>query len=352
VDLAYATTGHRAQGLTRGRALVRLTGTEDVNWLYVQLSRAKNETTLYAVVGPEPQGPAELDLPDREVGDGYAQLAQALSRAGDQRLAIDTTSSLDLRRLSTGELRAERDRLRSLLDQAPRDRGRELALASDRRAEADQTLEQLTANNERPRQAQAMLRLRWRARLAGADPGPVAVARQQADRAHDTELKLRRHQQRRAGWLEANAHLGPAYRQVVRELAWQRRARGLAAEHDRPGYFRGELGPVPESTRGRRAWRRAAAAIEDYRRSYGITDPEKALGPVPREPAQRAGWQHARQTITRVQGRQHSTDRDRQLQRAPASHPSPFDRHQQDQTRARSGREVPPRRPGPERAAG
>jgi AAA domain/TrwC relaxase len=36
VDLAYATTGHRAQGLTRGRALVRLTGTEDVNWLYVQ----------------------------------------------------------------------------------------------------------------------------------------------------------------------------------------------------------------------------------------------------------------------------------------------------------------------------
>jgi ATP-dependent exoDNAse (exonuclease V) alpha subunit len=33
VDLAYATTGHRTQGLTRGRALVRLTGTEDVNWL-------------------------------------------------------------------------------------------------------------------------------------------------------------------------------------------------------------------------------------------------------------------------------------------------------------------------------
>jgi ATP-dependent exoDNAse (exonuclease V) alpha subunit len=52
VDLAYATTGHRAQGLTRGRALVRLTGTEDVNWLYVQLSRARQETRLYAVVGP------------------------------------------------------------------------------------------------------------------------------------------------------------------------------------------------------------------------------------------------------------------------------------------------------------
>jgi ATP-dependent exoDNAse (exonuclease V) alpha subunit len=70
VDLAYATTGHRAQGLTRWRALVRLTGTEDSNWLYVQLSRARHQTTLYPVVGPEPQGPAELDLPDRDPGDG------------------------------------------------------------------------------------------------------------------------------------------------------------------------------------------------------------------------------------------------------------------------------------------
>jgi len=90
-------------------------------------SRARHQTTLYPVVGPEPQGPAELDLPDREPGDGYAQLAQALARAGDQTLAIDIPSSPDLRRLTTGELRAERDRLRRLLDQAPRDRSRELS---------------------------------------------------------------------------------------------------------------------------------------------------------------------------------------------------------------------------------
>jgi ATP-dependent exoDNAse (exonuclease V) alpha subunit len=110
VDLAYATTGHRAQGLTRGRALVRLTGTEDVNWLYVQLSRARQETRLYAVVGPEPQGAGELDLPDREQPDGYLQLAQALSRAGGQRLAIDTPNNPDLQRLTTAELRAEPSR--------------------------------------------------------------------------------------------------------------------------------------------------------------------------------------------------------------------------------------------------
>ena len=54
VDLAYATTGHRAQGLTKWRALVRVTGGEDVNWFNVQLSRAREDTRLYAVVGPEP----------------------------------------------------------------------------------------------------------------------------------------------------------------------------------------------------------------------------------------------------------------------------------------------------------
>jgi conjugative relaxase-like TrwC/TraI family protein len=352
VDLAYATTGHRAQGLTRWRALVRFAGSEDANWLYMQLSRARQDTRLYAVVGPEPQGPAELDLPDRDVGDGYEQLAQALSRAGDQRLAIDTPSTLDLRWLSTRGLRAERDRLRGLLDQAPRDRSRELARASARRAQADQALEQLTAKHDQQQQGRGMLRLRWRGGPAGADSGAVAVARQQADRAADAELALRRHQQRRAGWLEANAGLGPAYRQVMRELAWQRRARGLAAENEQPGYLRRELGPVPESARGRRGWRQAAAAIEDYRHSYQITDPDQALGSVPREPAQRADWQHARQAVARVQGRQLSSDRDSQPQRAAASRPPLIGRHQQDQVRARSRRDLPTRRRGPERAAG
>jgi hypothetical protein len=106
-------------GLARGRALVRLTGTEDVNWLYVQLSWARQDTRLYAMVGPEPQGTGELDLPDRDQPDGYPQLAQALSRACGQTLAIDTPTSHELQRLSTAELRTERGRLRRQLDQAP-----------------------------------------------------------------------------------------------------------------------------------------------------------------------------------------------------------------------------------------
>jgi conjugative relaxase-like TrwC/TraI family protein len=235
VDLAYATTGHRAQGLTRGRALVRLTGSEDVNWLYVQLSRARQDTRLYAVVGPEPQGGGELDLPDREQPDGYLQLAQALSRAGGQRLAIDTPSSPDLQRLSTAELRVERDRLRRQLDQAPRDHSRELARATTHRQQAEEAL----AAHQQPADRSSAGMLGWLRRSGDQPagmPGGLAVATQQANRAHDRERELRQHQQRRDGWLEANAHLGPQYRQVVRTLAWQRRATGLAAEAERPGY--------------------------------------------------------------------------------------------------------------------
>ena len=170
-------------------------------------------------------------------------------------------------------------------------------------------------------------------------PGGLAVATQQANRAHDRERELRQHQQRRDGWLEANAHLGPQYRQVVRTLAWQRRATGLAVEADRPGYVLEALGPVPESTRGRRAWRHAAAEIEQYRRTYHITDPERALGPEPHDPAQRADRQRARTAIERVQAKQRAADRthDRQPTSERTSQPRP---------REQRGRR------GPERAAG
>jgi hypothetical protein len=305
------------------------------------------------VVGPEPQGPAELDLPDQQAGDGYAQLAQALARAGDQQLAIDTQSSLDLRRLSTGELRAERDRLQALLDQAPRDRARELSRASARRADADQALARaMRQGDPPPRPAAGMLRRLGRGdqQIAGMREAAVQVATQQANRAADRERELRQHQQARAGWLEANVHLGPAYRRVVRELAWQRRARGLAAEHDQPGWLREELGPVPESTRGRRAWRQAAAAIADYRTSYHISDPDRALGPAPRDPAQRAAYREVQQAIGRVHTkRQRQVDRARDQQPTHPLQSSGHRRQPDPATRLASHRRD---RSGPERAAG
>jgi hypothetical protein len=126
---------------------------------------------------------------------------------------------------------------------------------------------------------------------------------------------------------------------VVRTLAWQRRATGVAIEVDRPGYVLEALGPVLESTRGRRAWRQAAAELEDYRRTYRITDPERALGPEPADPAQRADRQRARTAIERVQAKHRAADRSHQRQ--PTS-----DHTRQPRSLEQRGR------PGPERAAG
>jgi hypothetical protein len=110
-------------------------------------------------------------------------------------------------------------------------------------------------------------------------------------------------------------------------------------EVDRPGYVLEALGPVPASTRGRRAWRQAAAEIEHYRNAYGITDPVRALGPEPRDPAQRADRQRARTVIGRVQAKQRMDDRGRNTQ--PTS-----ERPTQPRSHEQHGRR------GPERVAG
>src|SRR4029453_3754184 len=272
-------------------------------WLYVQLSRARQDTRLYAVVGPEPQGTGELDLPDREQPDGYLQLAQALSRAGGQTLAIDTPSSPDLQRLPPAELRAERDRPPRQLDQAPRDRRRELARATAHRQQAEEALAAYHQPSGRQRGGMLGWLRRGGDQLTTQVPGGPAVATQLVDRACDRERELRQHQQRRDGWLEANTHLGPQYRQIVRTLAWQRRGAVVEA-----------LGPVPESTRGRRAWRQAAAEIEHYRSTYQITDPEQALGLEPYDPPRRADRPRARPAIERVQAKQRATDPSRDPQ--------------------------------------
>jgi hypothetical protein len=104
---------------------------------------------------------------------------------------------------------------------------------------------------------------------------------------------------------------------------------------------------VPESTRGKRAWRQAAAQVEEYRTVYRISDPDRALGPVPPEAAQRAHWQRATAAIERVYHKQRVADRARDHQ--PTQMASR--RQQQSPARARGERDAPGRQ-GSERAAG
>jgi hypothetical protein len=324
LDLAYATTGHRAQGLTRERALVRVTGGEDANWLHVQASRAKRDTRLYAVVAPQARTP-ELDVPTDPARTVAEQLAQGLRRDGSQQLATDTTSRLDLRQMSTRELRGERDRLDRLLRDAPPDRSRLLAHTTGLREHAEQGWGEATAAAKQARGRLAELgqgtgRLFHRRELTQAREQlalattAATLARQQAERASDRERQARQAQQRRQGWLERHPDLPTAAREVTGELGWRSRVHAKLAELERPGWAR-ELGEPPAGVRGQRAWRQTLALLSDYRHRYGITDPERALGPEPRaaDPAHRHARRDARQAIDRLQARQraHHSQRER-----------------------------------------
>jgi hypothetical protein len=311
LDLGYATTGHRSQGRTLDRALVRVAGAEDREWFYVAATRAARQTTFFDVVAPEPRPvELELDVPTPEPRSIEDHLVAVGRRDGSKRLAVDAAEAapLHLRAMSKHELRAERDRVAKLLRDAPPDRARLLARTAEQHQDAEQGLADATAGEQAARRRVAELgqgagRLLRRRELAEAgDRLALAhtartLARQQADRAADRERQARRAQQEYRAWRERYADLLAADRARAREQAWRGRVDVRAVELERPGWLR-ELGEPPATVKGQRAWRHVLARIEQYRERHGITDPDRAL------PATRT-WSSAATTappVTRSSG--------------------------------------------------
>jgi hypothetical protein len=327
---------------------VRITGQEDANWLYVQLSRAKEDTRLHTIVAPEPRA-GEVDLPDREPPDAYDQLAAALTRQGGQELAIDTRSRLDVRATPTKELRAERDRLRAALDQAPPDRRRVLERAALRRQQAEQDLDAVETKHA----AEGGWKLFGRRGEGEQDQAARMLGARQAERAAQAEVAARAAQQEREGWLEANHHLGGDYREVSRELALRSRQRVAFAELEQPAYLRDALGPVPESVRGRRAWRQTARAVEDYRQRFQVTDLERPFGAEPArdvDPDRYQAWRQASGAVARLRARQQHRELDQT--RSPGSVRSIADHSGGESTRRHDRTRQPDPVQGAERAVG
>jgi conjugative relaxase-like TrwC/TraI family protein len=285
VDLAYARTDMRSQGRTERRALLALDGAEDMQGGYVQLTRSKQRTDLYLTVGPEPLGPdEERPHPARETPAPEELLARVLTRDGTKTLATDTPDLPDVRRLSTRQLRAERDRLARLRAACPPDRSWQLRLATSRAAEAEQARQQARADQKAAAEQVAALAGNWRRReLAGARDRLVLADHAlrttsgQADQAAERLGVLRRAQQRHQGWMEAHdADLRVQERAVVREDAWRRRVDQGALVLDPPGWLVADLGPVPSDPQERGVWRVAAAELDGYRRAYGLDHPGPA----------------------------------------------------------------------------
>jgi conjugative relaxase-like TrwC/TraI family protein len=308
VDLAYARTDMRSQGRTERRALLALDGAEDMQGGYVQLTRSKQRTDLYLTVGPEPLGPdEERPHPAGEPRAPEELLTRVLTRDGSKTLATDTPDVVDVRRLSTKALRAERDRLAQVRAQCPPDRSRELRLATRRTAEVEQARRQARTDQQAAADQVTALAGRWwgrrelttaRERLVLAEHA-LKTTTGQADQAAERLGVLRRAQQRHLGWLEAHdADLRLQERAVAREDAWRRRVDQHALALDPPGWLLAELGPVPTDPGEWAVWRLAAAELDGYRRAYGLDQPGPAKhrgGRMARD--ERAAAPATRQTV-------------------------------------------------------
>jgi hypothetical protein len=297
VDLAYARTDMRAQGLTRQRALLSLDGCEDTQGLYVQLSRARERTDLYLSVTPEPplQG-QERAYPQPEPTEAEALLARVLDRDGAKQLASDQhrqpLSAQALRRLSTRQLRELRDRLDRERASCPSDRAAAARRAAEQAALDERVRHDAEVARDAADQRVAELTGRWglvRSRLAGARRELTAAERELAQatrtaaRSASRADRLRRSEQKRRVWLEAkDTPLRLQQRAVARELAWRGRADAAALAAARPGWLEAALGPLPHHLAGRVAWQQAAVALDGYRRLWGLTDPRPAQHPAPR----------------------------------------------------------------------
>jgi hypothetical protein len=263
---------------------------------YVQLTRSQHRTDLYLSIGPEPLGPdEERPYPAREPRAPEELLARVLTRDGSKTLATDTPDLPDVRRLSTRQLRAERDRLAQLRASCPPDRSRELQLAMRREAAAQQARQQAHTDRQAVSDQVAALTGRWlgrrelviaRERLVLAEHA-LKTTTGHADQAAERLGVLRRGQQRHLGWMEAHdTDLRARERAVAREDAWRRRVDQRALALDPPGWLVVELGPVPSDPQERAVWRVAAAELDGYRRAYGLDDPragEASLGRVARD---------------------------------------------------------------------
>jgi conjugative relaxase-like TrwC/TraI family protein len=321
VDLAYATTGHKSQGITRDEVLVRVTSCEDRQWLYVGGSRAIGQTRYYSVITPEPAIRSDperdaLDVPaaDRTPKDQADQFAAVARRDGSKRLAADRAEVLNVRTMSKYDLRARRDQLARMIDAGPRDQSRLLAHTTTKRGQDEQRLADATGRRQQASDLVASLERgparflrrgdlgRAREQYEQAEQG-YQVARQAADRAADRERAARQAQQQHQAHREANPDLVAEYQAVVREDKWRTRAEAHAVELERPDWSR-ELGERPANIKGGRAWDRAVEQTLEYRQRHNVSDQDRPLGPEPHGKdvslEERRARRHAEQAIGRV----------------------------------------------------
>ncbi len=335
-DLAYAITGHSAQGGTVHTGIALVTGSEDRQWLYSAMTRGTENNMAFVFTTPakpadpqpgtrpapeldrydrarqERQGPLPAQLvpgpasPDPQ--EQIAVLAAVLARNGSE-LSASKTRNRNL---------ADADHLRTLnaiwtaeIRDAQDSRYRDLILAA-------------LPPQYRPglsHQAKWLFRTLRTAELADLDPGEVARSAIESgdlagarDIASVVDARIRQHvypllPQLQRPWSERVPVLADperrAYLTGIAAMMDDRKQRlgQFVAEHT-PPWAVTALGPVPADPAARQEWQQKASSIAAYREMYGYDHPDDPIGPEPANdsPDMRAAWHEAFLALTPADG--------------------------------------------------
>jgi len=292
LDHGYAITGHKAQGMTTGRAFVL--GSEELyrEWGYVALGRGRTSNHLYLTA---PTNDRDEIAPAEPPNDRLKILTRALQRSRGQQLATDTpTPQADLTGQPTALLRREHAELTQRHAGGKNTRGdeHERAALERRRHQAHAALDSATR----------------RAHEADQRGDRPAAAREQAivdhanQRLHQLDAHTNRLDQRQQNPLKLSEPELARSAALTTELHHRDHVQRLALLIDPPAHVTAALGPVPERLDARERWQQTAERIERYRDHYNITDLEQALGENPQELRQRSDRRQLRHEIQQHRG--------------------------------------------------
>jgi AAA domain len=323
-DLAYAVSGHSAQGGTVHTGITLITGAEDRQWLYAALTRGTDNNLVFVSTTPaKVADPAQGTRPapelarherNRQERDGYLATQRPTPPDGaDPREPIAVLADIvdrDGAQLSATETRARNLANADHLAVLGAIWAAETKNAHDTRYR-DLVMAALPPSyrQELSHQARWLYRTLRSAELAGLDPADVvrsAIASRDLAGARDIasviDARIRQQvypllPQPQGPWAGRVPELPDPQRQAyLAEIATMMDARkqrlGEHAAQTAPAWAVKALGPVPGHQAARREWEQKASSIGAYRETYGYQHPEDPIGPEPTHdsPDQRAAW--------------------------------------------------------------
>jgi len=314
-NLAYAVTGHSAQGATVHTGIALVTGGENRQWLYPAMTRGTDTNLVFVFTTPTPPAdprPGTRPAPElsryeriRQQRTGHLppEPAPASPGTADPREPIAVLA--DILGRDGAELSASTIRQRNLANAdhlgilhaiwtaettaARHDRYRDLVLAA------------LPSGHRQPlsHKARWLFRTLHAAELAGLDPAEViatAITSRDLGGARDITAVLDARIRPRIDpllpqpqdpWAERTPDLPvPERRAYLSEIAAlmddRTRRLGQHTAQTAPTWAVAALGPLPADPASRRHWEHNASAIAAYREMYGYDHPGDPIGPEPR----------------------------------------------------------------------